>query len=114
MPEKIRRADIWFARLTKGVGHETHGARPVVVLSVDAFNNGPSGLVVVAPLTTREKGIPFHVALAAPDGGVVQNSYIKCEEVRSISRDRLFQRLGSISSQALSDIEDRLRILLLL
>jgi mRNA interferase MazF len=59
------------------------------VVSVDAFNAGPAELVVVLPLTSKAKGIPFHIEIQPPEGGLKQVSYVKCEDVRSISRERL-------------------------
>jgi mRNA interferase MazF len=40
-------------------GREQAGSRPALVISVDQFNHGPSELVVVLPITSRRKGIPF-------------------------------------------------------
>jgi len=81
-------------------------------VSVDLFNSGPAGLVVLAPLTTREKGIPFHVEIRPPEGGLKKRSFIKCEDVRSVAKERLSERLGTVSPGTLSEVEDRLRILL--
>lgn len=93
-------------------GHEQAGRRPAVVVSVDPFNHGPAGLVVVVPLTTTWRGVPLHVAVDPPDGGVRQRSYAKCEDVRSVATERLLDRWGVLSAGTLGNIEDRLRILL--
>jgi mRNA interferase MazF len=82
------------------------------VISVDPFNHGPAGLVVLLPLTSVGKGIPFHVELTPPEGGVKVKSFIKCEDVRSVAKERLSTRWGSISATTLTAVEDRLRILL--
>jgi len=99
------RGEIWL-------GHEQAGKRPGLIVSVDLFNSGPAGLVVLAPLTTREKGIPFHVEIRPPEGGLKKRSFIKCEDVRSVAKERLSERLGTVSPGTLSEVEDRLRILL--
>lgn len=62
------RGEIWLVDLNPTRGHELAGIRPALVVSVDLFNHGPAGLVVVLPLTTRLKGIPFHVEVAPPKG----------------------------------------------
>jgi mRNA interferase MazF len=82
------------------------------VFSVDSFNAGPAGLVVVLPLTTRVKGIPLHVELNPPEGGLGERSFIKCEDIRSISMDRLVSPLGAVSQETLARVEERVRILL--
>jgi mRNA interferase MazF len=82
------------------------------VISVDSFNAGPAGLVVVLPLTTRVKGIPFHVKLDPPEGGLSERSFIKCEDVRSISMDQLVSPLGAVSQATRERVEERVRILL--
>ena len=81
-------------------------------MSVDLFNQGPAELVVVLPMTTKAKGIPFHVEVNPPEGGLRERSFIKCEDVRSVSKERLFRRWGSVSAVTLAAVEDRLRILL--
>jgi len=106
------RGEIWLVDLNPTRGHEQSGKRPCLVVSVDVFNHGPVGLVVVAPLTTKDKGIPFHVRLDPPEGGVTAVSYIKCEDIRSIAKERLERRWGTIGTANMTLVEDRLRILL--
>lgn len=111
MPEPGR-GEVWFVDLDPSRGHEQAGKRPGLVVSVDLFNHGPSGLVVVLPITTKAKGIPFHVAVSPPEAGLKEKSFIKCEDVRSVSKERLFRLSGVISPKTLAQVEDRLRILL--
>lgn len=93
-------------------GHEQASQRPALVVSVDAFNHGPAGLVVVAPVTSRDRGIPLHVRVAPPEGGLKHPSVVLCDHVRSVTTERLVRRLGTISAGTLAEVEDRLRILL--
>lgn len=111
MPEPSR-GEIWLVDLNPVRGHEQAGRRPGLIVSVDLFNHGPAELVVLVPITTRAKGIPFHVEVCPPEGGLSRRSFIKCEDVRSVAKERLFQRLGIVSSEILAEVEDRLRILL--
>jgi mRNA interferase MazF len=106
------RGEIWLVDLNPNRGHEQGGRRPGLVVSVDLFNQGPAGLVIVIPITTKEKGIPWHVEIKAPEGGLTKRSFIKCEDIRSVSRERLVQRLGQVTRNTLDAVEDRLRILL--
>ncbi len=93
-------------------GHEPTGMRPGLVISVDPFNHGPAGLVVLLPLTSIAKGIPFHVEINPPEGGVKVRSFIKCEDVRSIAKERLSGKWGKVSASTIAAVEDRVRILL--
>jgi mRNA interferase MazF len=109
---KPSRGEVWFLDLDPTRDREQSGSRPALVISVDAFNHGPADLVVVLPVTSKAKGIPFHVALAPPEGGIRQPSFIKCEDVRSVSRSRLRERWGTVAPRTLLAVEDRLRILM--
>lgn len=109
-----RRGEVWTVKLDPVLGHEQAGTRPALVVSVDLFNQGPAGLLVVLPITSKEKGIPFHVGVSPPEGGLDSRSFVKCEDVRSISKDRLWRKRGRVSAQTLAQVEDRLRILLAL
>jgi mRNA interferase MazF len=82
------------------------------VLSVDPFNHGPADLVVVLPITSKSKGIPFHIPVKPPDGGLKLESFVKCEDIRSISKERLVQKLGSVGPKTIEAAEYRLRVLL--
>ncbi|MBT9145709.1 MAG: Endoribonuclease MazF9 [candidate division WS2 bacterium] len=106
------RGEIWTVNLNPVKGHEQAGFRPGLVISVDTFNHGPAGLVVIIPITTKEKRIPFHVGVNPSEAGVSKKSFIKCEDVRSVSTERLSKCLGKVSPETLRAIEDRLKILL--
>jgi mRNA interferase MazF len=106
------RGEIWTVNLNPVRGHEQAGYRPGLVISVDAFNHGPAGLVVVIPITTKEKGIPFHVEVNPREAGVSKKSFVKCEDIRSVSTERLSKCLGRVPVGILKAVEDRLKILL--
>ena len=106
------RGEIWFADLNPTKGHEHAGNRPVLIVSTDALNQGPAGLVIVVPLTSKGKGIRSHVRIDPPEGGVRKASYIKCEDVRSVSIARLSKRLGAAKPATLEEVAMRLRILM--
>lgn len=106
------RGDIWLADLNPVRGHEQAGRRPVLVVSVDPFNAGRADLVVVIPITSTIRPIPFHVVVQPPEGELSNPSALLCEAIRSISKDRLVARWGSITAPTLAQVDDRLRILL--
>jgi len=106
------RGDVWLIHLDPTKGREQKGTRPGLIVSVDEMNHGPADLVVVLPITSKEKGIPFHVEVSPPEGGLKERSFIKCEDIRSVSKERLGSRWGSVSRGTMRAVEDRLRLLL--
>lgn len=113
MPPLPNRGEIWLADLNPIRGHEQAGTRPVLIISTNTFNHGPAGLVFVLPLTRTDRCIPIHVSIDPPEGGVTARSFVLCDAVRSIAKDRLgAQPWGSVSGSTLQKVEDNLRILM--
>ena len=111
IPEPLR-GDVWDLSFDPAIGHEQAGARLALIVSVDIFNEGPAGLVVAIPLTRTQRRIRWHVTVSAPEGGLVSESSIQCENVRSVSKRRLKRLRGRVSEETMLQVEDRLRILL--
>lgn len=106
------RGDIWLINLNPTKGREQAGIRPGLIISVDKFNYGPAELIIVLPITSKYKGIPLHIELSSETSGLKKTSYVKCEDIRSISVERLNKYIGRIESNKLSDIESILRALI--
>jgi mRNA interferase MazF len=106
------RGEIWLADLNPTRGHEQAGRRRVLIVSEDRFNQGPADLVIVCPLTSTRRGIPAHVPLTPPEGGLRTPSVILCDAVRSIAKERLVHRWGTVTPRTMAQVADRLRILL--
>lgn len=79
----------------------------MIVVSANGFNAWPVGLVVVVPVTTRNRGFAHHVPVAGD--GLERVSYAMPEYVRSISQRRLRRRLGAAKHDTLGEIDDWLR-----
>jgi mRNA interferase MazF len=109
------RGEIWLADFEPVRGHEQGRQRPALIVSTDQFNNGPAGLIVVVPFTTRERErMPLRVRVDPPEGGLRETSWAICETIRSISTDRLVgdQPWGAVSARTLASIEYRVKTLL--
>lgn len=109
---QIKRGEIWLADLSPTVGREQRGTRPVLVVSSDYFNQGFADLVYAIPITSTDRNIRSHITVMPPEGGLTKQSFIMCEAMRSISKQRLVKRLGIITSNTILNVEDNLRILL--
>ena len=110
-PIGVHRGELWWVDFGIPVGHEQGGRRPALVLSVDAFNRGLTELVIVLPLTSQARHVVSHIEILPPEGGLSQRSFVKCEDIRSISQLRLANRIGTVSSTTMNIVEDRLRML---
>lgn len=107
-----RRGEIWLVELGIPVGREQAGRRPALVVSTDGLNEGPSGVVIVVPLTTTPRRVSSHVEIDPDTSGLAEVSYAKCEDVRSISDERLVARLGVAPPEAVFAVGGVLRLLL--
>lgn len=108
------RGEVWLANLNPTQGHEQNGIRPVLVISDNRLNQGPSGLVFVLPISKHQRPIPAHLAVAPPEGGLDLPSSILCDAIRSIDKSRLTKRLGVVSDPILDRVGVVLRSLLAL
>ena len=107
------RGEVWLVRPARDlVGHEQAGARPVIVVSGNEINRAPWPLVIVVPLTTRDRGVALHVPVEASDGGLRERSVALVEQLQAVDRSRLVERWGTLEASTLELIDDRLRIVL--
>ena len=110
----VMRGDVYNAQLEPVIGSEQGGTRPAVVVSRDALNTH-APIVVIVPLTDKEnkkKTYPTHVELKAGEGGIHIDSLALCEQVRSISKARLKDKLGHLPPQKISLLSATLKITL--
>ncbi|MFN8026397.1 MAG: type II toxin-antitoxin system PemK/MazF family toxin [Acidimicrobiia bacterium] len=108
----IRRGEIWLVDFGDPIGREQAGRRPAVVVSDDRLNASAAGVVVVVPCTTTRRDLPSHVELDDAVTGLDAVSYAKCEDVKSVSEQRLVARLGAVDAEHMFAIGRTLRFLL--
>lgn len=98
----VSQGEVWSVELDPVRGQEQAGTRPALVVSVDGLNQGPAGLAIVLPITKVERArIPTRVRIDPPEGGVKVVSYAICEQVRTVSTERLRKRWGRVSRPTL-------------
>ena len=105
----MKRGEIYFADLDPVIGSEQGGIRPVLIIQND-LGNRFSPTVIVLPLTSRQGKAHFrtHVPLMPPVGGVKKPSVILCEQVRTLEKSRLRQRLGRLPVEKMALVEQAL------
>jgi mRNA interferase MazF len=107
-----RRSEVWLVDFGDPVGREQAGRRPAVVVSADSLNESRAGVVVVVPITTSYRGLPSHVEIDRGGSGLDELSYAKCEDVKSVSEQRLVGRLGVVGDEVMFQAARALRFLL--
>ena len=106
MNKKLRRGEIWIVDWSPARGSEQSGFRPAVVVQTDAANQNvhyPNSIVVT--VSTKGKAVPFHVQVRpSEENGLKEVSFVKCEQVLTISKDRLVRRVGLLEEEYMEDI----------
>ncbi len=107
----IRRGDIYYADLRPVVGSEQGGVRPVLIIQND-MGNKHSPTIICAAITSKmnKAKLPTHVELDAERYGIVKDSVILLEQVRTIDKSRLRERVCHLDSEVLRRIDKALRI----
>lgn len=106
------RGEVWLVDFGEPVGREQSGRRPAVVVSADPLNESRAGVVILIPTTTTPRGLPSHIEIEPGTSGLDELSYAKCEDVKSVSEQRLIARLGVVPETVMFDITRALRFLL--
>lgn len=107
------RGEVWLADFGVPAGHEAGMHHPCLVVSDNRLNHGPAELAIVLPITHIYKGdLPSHLEIKPPEGGLKMRSFVKCEDVRSISTKRLITLWGTVTLNTLSEVGYRLRVLM--
>jgi mRNA interferase MazF len=80
------------------------------VVSTDAFNHSPAGLLMVVPITATYRRVRAHIRVDPPEGGLNKISYILTDQLRAVSELRFSRRLGTVSASTMAAIEKQVRI----
>lgn len=86
--------------------------RPVLIISVDFFNECGARKVIAVPFTKKDKKQPLHVPVKAGMAGLTVDSFIKTEDIRGISKERLIHKVGEVDKKTMGEVEIRLSRLL--
>lgn len=107
----IRRGDIYYADLSPVVGSEQGGVRPVLIVQND-IGNKYSPTVIVAAITSQiHKGkLPTHIEISASDYGLPKDSVILLEQIRTIDKRRLKEKIGFIALEIMGKVNEGLQI----
>lgn len=104
---RIRRGELYWLDWSPSRGSESAGVRPALIIQRDAGNQAPSyPNTVVVSVSSQGHEIPLHVRLRPTrENGLKNVSWVKCEQLFTVSKDRLRERLGRVTQAELWDIE---------
>ena len=107
----VKRGDIYYADLSPVVGSEQGGIRPVLVIQND-IGNKYSPTVIAAAITRQinKAKMPTHIELAAKDYGLNKDSVILLEQIRTIDKRRLREKIGRIDDRLMASVNNALSI----
>ena len=107
----IKRGELYYADLSPVVGSEQGGVRPVLVVQND-IGNKYSPTVIAAAVTSQlgKAKLPTHIALTAGDYGLPKDSVVLLEQIRTIDKRRLREKIGELPLDMMKKVNDALMI----
>ena len=107
----VKRGDIYFADLSPVVGSEQGGMRPVLIVQNDTGNRH-SPTVIAAAITSQQgkARLPTHIELTASSCGLSRNSVILLEQIRTIDKSRLRERMGKLDDATMTKVDNAISV----
>ncbi|MBO9577883.1 MAG: type II toxin-antitoxin system PemK/MazF family toxin [Microbacteriaceae bacterium] len=108
MPE-LRRGAVVRGDLSPVLGREQSGRRPLLVVASDLFLEQADSLAIVVPATTTDRGWPNHVPLEGEQSGLDRPTFAMTEQIRTVSRERIFDTIGVVDAATMREVDRWLR-----
>ena len=107
----IRRGDIFYADLSPVIGSEQGGLRPVLIVQNDVGNRY-SPTVIAAAITSRmgKTKLPTHIDVSAPDVGLAKDSVILLEQIRTLDKQRLKEKMGHLDDATMRVVNNAIQV----
>ena len=107
----VKRGDIYYADLSPVVGREQGGMRPVRIVQNDTGNKH-SPTVIAAAITsqTGKAKLPTHIELNAQSVGLSRDSVILLEQIRTIDKSRLRERMGKLDDKTMNKVDSAIAV----
>ncbi|OJU15303.1 MAG: PemK family transcriptional regulator [Clostridiales bacterium 43-6] len=107
----IRRGDIFYADLSPVVGSEQGGVRPVLIVQNDVGNKYSPTVIAAAITSQRDKTkLPTHIKVNGTVCGLSKDSIVLLEQVRTIDKQRLKEKMGKLDETSMSNINQALSV----
>ena len=107
----IKRGDIFYADLSPVVGSEQGGIRPVLIVQNNVGNRF-SPTVIAAAITSQKSNanLPTHIQLRANDSGLSRDSVVLLEQIRTLDKRRLKEKMGTLNPYSMHQVDEALSI----
>ncbi len=107
----VRRGDIYYADLSPVIGSEQGGVRPVLIVQNDVGNKY-SPTVIAAAITSRtdKASLPTHIDISAYHTGLSRSSVVLTEQIRTLDKRRLRERIGHLDEHSMGIIDEALSV----
>lgn len=107
----VKRGDIYYADLSPVIGSEQGGIRPVLIVQNDIGNKFSPTVIAAAITSQRDKtDLPTHIKVNADGCGLSKDSIVLLEQVRTIDKRRLKEKMGSLPNSAMDRINEALSV----
>ena len=107
----VKRGDIYYADLSPVIGSEQGGIRPVLIIQNDVGNKY-SPTVIAAAITSQinKAKMPTHIELSASDYGLYKDSVILLEQIRTIDKKRLREKVAHLDKKLMKTVDEALSV----
>ena len=106
----IKRGDIYYADLSPVIGSEQSGTRPILIIQND-IGNKFSPTIIGVPITSKQKvNMPTHIAIEGNKYGLEKDSVILTEQIRTLDKKRLKEKVGRIDKDVLNKVKKAIEI----
>jgi len=107
----VKRGEIYYADLSPVVGSEQGGIRPVLIVQNDVGNRHSPTVIAAAITSQREKAkLPTHIELNADKCGLAKDSVVLLEQIRTIDKKRLKERMGELGTTDMHKVDNALSV----
>ena len=108
---EVKRGDLYYADLSPVVGSEQGGVRPVLIIQND-IGNKYSPTVIIAAITSQinKAKLPTHIEISANEYGLNKDSVILLEQIRTIDKKRIREKIGCLDSNVMLKVDNGLQI----
>ena len=107
----IKRGEIYYADLRPVVGSEQGGIRPVLIVQNDSGNKFSPTTICIMLTTKKKSNIPTHIEIHKDEkNGLLEDSVVLCEQMRTIDKSRLKDRIGYLDNKILQNVLNAMRV----
>lgn len=107
----VHRGEIYYADLSPVVGSEQGGIRPVLIVQNDVGNKHSPTVIAAAITSQRDKAkLPTHIEVDGGNCGLAKDSVVLLEQIRTLDKKRLKERMGQLDSGSMSQVNNALSI----